>query len=127
MTIATPDGAAGPHTLGRWPEDRARLHPQRVAIVDRGVELRYADLDARSAALAQAWLRAGYLPGERIATLVGNSAEWVADWYDENVSRTIRGGGWRDPADRITASRRFYAHPKNRGEGVGFRCARNRR
>jgi len=62
-----------------------------------------------------------------IHDLAGNSAEWVADWYDENVSRTIRGGGWRDPADRITASRRFYAHPKNRGEDVGFRCARNRR
>jgi fatty-acyl-CoA synthase len=57
------------------------LHPQRVAIVDRGVELRYADLDARSAALAQAWLRAGYLPGERIATLVGNSADHVVAFF----------------------------------------------
>ena len=81
MTLSTRDGAAGPQTLGRWPADRARLHPQRVAIVDRGVELRYADLDARSAALAQAWLRAGYRPGERIATLVGNSADHVVAFF----------------------------------------------
>lgn len=81
MTAPTPDGAAGAHTLGRWPSDRARLHPRRVAIVDRGVELRYADLDARSARLAAAWRRAGYLPGERIATLVGNSADHVVVFF----------------------------------------------
>ncbi|WP_114906576.1 class I adenylate-forming enzyme family protein [Ornithinimicrobium murale] len=74
----TPSHAApGPHTLGRWPTDRARLHPSRVAIVDRGVELTYHDLDERSGALAQSWERAGYRRGDRVATLVGNSAEHV--------------------------------------------------
>lgn len=81
MTTANHDGTAGPHTLGRWPADRARLQPDRVAIVDRGVELSYADLDARSAALAAAWLRAGYRPGERVATLVGNSADHVVAFF----------------------------------------------
>lgn len=61
-----------------------------------------------------------------IHDLAGNAAEWVADWYEENVSKTIRGAGWRDPADRLTASRRFHANPKNRSDDVGFRCARNR-
>src|SRR5699024_2499266 len=71
----------GAHTLGRWPTDRARLHPGRVAIVDRGVELSYQELDQRSAALADAWERAGYRRGDRVATLVGNSAEHVIAFF----------------------------------------------
>ncbi|WP_109473731.1 class I adenylate-forming enzyme family protein [Ornithinimicrobium cavernae] len=73
--------AAGPHTLGRWPTDRARLHPDRVAIVDRGVELTYRELDERSRALARAWRDAGYRRGDRVATLVGNSAEHVIAFF----------------------------------------------
>ena len=79
---ATPShGAPGAHTRGRWPAERARLHPERAAIVDRGVELTYRDLDERSAALAQAWSRAGYRRGDRVATLVGNSAEHVIAFF----------------------------------------------
>lgn len=74
-------GSAGAHTLGRWPGDQARLHPQRVAILDRGVELTYGELDRRSAALARAWRRAGYRTGDRIATLVGNSADHVVTFF----------------------------------------------
>ena len=74
-------GAPGPHTLGRWPTDRARLHPDRVAIIDRGVELTYRDLDERSRALALAWRRAGYRRGDRVATLVGDSAEHVIAFF----------------------------------------------
>ncbi|MCK0111825.1 AMP-binding protein [Ornithinimicrobium sp. F0845] len=77
----TTHGAPGPHTLGRWPADRARLRPGRAAIVDRGVELTYRDLDERSRALAQAWRRAGYRRGDRVATLVGNSAEHVIAFF----------------------------------------------
>lgn len=80
--MTTPsDHAAGPHTLGRWPSDRARLHPQRVAIVDRGVELSYGDLARRADALARSWARAGYRPGDRVATLVGNSADHVVTFF----------------------------------------------
>lgn len=71
----------GAHTLGRWPADRARLHPDRVAILDRGVELTYRALDERSAALAAAWREAGYRRGDRVATLVGNSAEHVIVFF----------------------------------------------
>lgn len=77
---ATP-GATGVHTLGRWPTDRARLHPRRVAILDRGVELTYGDLDERSRALAASWTAAGYRRGDRVATLVGNSAEHVITFF----------------------------------------------
>ncbi|GAA5158728.1 class I adenylate-forming enzyme family protein [Ornithinimicrobium tianjinense] len=71
----------GPHTLGRWPADRARLHPDRVAVVDRGVELTYAELERRARTLARAFARAGYARGDRVATLVGNSADHVVAFF----------------------------------------------
>lgn len=70
--------------------------------------------------------------------LVGNAWEWVADWYSGSFSPTslrnpkgpgtgtakvLRGGGWLDPAERITATKRMYAAPEQRSEDVGFRCA----
>ena len=83
MTSAPrPDAhAPGAHTLGRWPTDRARLHPHRVAIVDRGVELTYQGLDERAEALAASLTRAGYRRGDRVATLVGNGAEHVITFF----------------------------------------------
>ncbi|MGO0577791.1 class I adenylate-forming enzyme family protein [Ornithinimicrobium panacihumi] len=71
----------GAQTLGRWPGDRARLCPERVAIVDRGVELTYGDLDRRAGALARAWREAGYRRGDRVATLVGNGADHVVAFF----------------------------------------------
>jgi formylglycine-generating enzyme required for sulfatase activity len=73
-----------------------------------------------------------------IHDLAGNAAEWVADWYSESVStsdarnprgpdsgagKVIRGGGFREPAERIRATARFHASPETRSEDVGFRCA----
>jgi formylglycine-generating enzyme required for sulfatase activity len=72
--------------------------------------------------------------------LAGNASEWVADWYSESFQRAearnpkgpeggtgkvLRGGGWYDPAERITATRRMYASPANRADDIGFRCARD--
>ncbi|HKA42093.1 MAG TPA: SUMF1/EgtB/PvdO family nonheme iron enzyme [Burkholderiales bacterium] len=72
--------------------------------------------------------------------LAGNVAEWVADWYAEGFSRSdvrnpkgprngeakvIRGGGWRDPAERIKSARRTYASADNLADDIGFRCARD--
>ncbi|AXH98199.1 long-chain fatty acid--CoA ligase [Ornithinimicrobium avium] len=64
----------GLHTLGRWPADRARLAPQRVAILDRGVELTYGRMEARIERLVEHLRTAGVRRGDRIATLVGSSS-----------------------------------------------------
>lgn len=73
--------ADGLHTLGRWTTDRASSMPERTAVDDRGVTLAYGELEARAAALAAALLGAGYRPGERIATLTGNSADQVVLFF----------------------------------------------
>lgn len=72
--------------------------------------------------------------------LAGNAWEWVADWYstsfprdksqnpkgpDSGTAKVIRGGGWMDPADRITATKRMYLNPNESLEDIGFRCARD--
>ncbi len=72
--------------------------------------------------------------------LAGNAWEWVADWYstsfprgesqnpkgpDNGTAKVIRGGGWMDPADRITATKRMYLNPNESLEDTGFRCARD--
>jgi fatty-acyl-CoA synthase len=60
-------------TVDRMLRDRARLTPNRVAIVERDRRWTYAELDARSDELA-----AGLAHGARVSTLCGNSGEHVA-------------------------------------------------
>lgn len=67
----------GLHTLGRWPADRARIDPGHVALVDRGVPLDYAGLHHRVESMVERLRTAGLGRGDRIATLVGNSAGHV--------------------------------------------------
>ncbi len=73
--------ALGLHTLGRWTADRAMATPDRVAIDDRGVVLKYCDLHDRSTRLASLLQQAGYGVGDRIATLTGNSADHVVLFF----------------------------------------------
>lgn len=71
----------GPHTLGRWIVDRATRSPERIAIDDRGVTTDYATLAARATELADALRQAGYGPGDRIATVSGNSTDHVVAFF----------------------------------------------
>lgn len=74
-------GADEPHTLGRWLPERAAVSGDRVAIDDRGVTITYAELEARAAALADGLRAGGYGPGDRFATVAGNSIDHVVAFF----------------------------------------------
>lgn len=76
--MTTGDGA---HTLGRWLPERAAVSGSRIAVDDRGVTITYAALDARAASLADALRGAGYGPGDRVATLSGNSIDHIVAFF----------------------------------------------
>lgn len=71
----------GPHTIGRWLVDRAARSPERIAVDDRGVTTDYTTLAARATGLADGLRRAGYGPGDRIATVSGNSTDHVVAFF----------------------------------------------
>ena len=77
MIVGPVTVADGLHTLGRWPADRARIDPDHVAVVDRGVPLDYAGLHQRVESMVERLRTAGLGRGDRVATLVGNSAGHV--------------------------------------------------
>ena len=60
-------------TIDRILRDRARITPQRTAIVERERRWTYAELDARSDELA-----AGLTHGSRVSTLTGNTGAHAA-------------------------------------------------
>jgi amino acid adenylation domain-containing protein len=65
--------AAGPPVHERFAE-RARLHPERPAVVDREGTWTYGDLDAASRRLALDLARAGVAPGDAVAVWAYRSA-----------------------------------------------------
>ncbi|MCY1158197.1 MAG: long-chain fatty acid--CoA ligase [Citricoccus sp.] len=73
--------SASLHTLGRWTADRAVATPGRTAILDAGVALTYRELEDRATRLAGKLVAAGYRPGERVATLSGNSSDHVVLFF----------------------------------------------
>ncbi len=73
--------ADGLHTLGRWTTDRSLATPHRIAIDDRGLTLSYAELERRAASLAGVLQAAGYVSGDRIATLTGNGSDHVVVFF----------------------------------------------
>ncbi len=67
---------AGPSPgLGTWPARRARISPDRMALVDAHRALTYAELAERTARYAGALRRLGVGPGDRVAYLGVNAVE----------------------------------------------------
>ncbi|MFD6397493.1 amino acid adenylation domain-containing protein [Nocardia sp. NPDC060249] len=64
-------------TLPEFFVARARRAPDAVAVVCGSVELSYGELDARSQRLAGRLIRAGIGPEDRVAILLGRSADLV--------------------------------------------------
>lgn len=72
--------------------------------------------------------------------MIGNVAEWVADWYHDSyencpldgsacvepvgTERVYRGGSWQIPLIFPKVSTRDHAEPGTTASDVGFRCAR---
>ncbi|WP_144673980.1 class I adenylate-forming enzyme family protein [Arthrobacter sp. U41] len=73
--------ADGLHTLGRWTTDRSHATPHRIAVDDRGCTLSYGELERRATCLAAGLAAAGYVTGDRIATLTGNSSDHVVVFF----------------------------------------------
>jgi len=81
VDVDAADVADDPHTIGRWLTDRAAASPDRIAIDDRGVRIGYADLEGRARSLARKLQRSGYRPGDRLATVSGNSIDHVVVFF----------------------------------------------
>jgi len=114
-------GAAG--TLWPWPKGQ------------EGTTANVAGVRGNTTAIAT------YPPTGELALLdlIGNAAEWCADWYlaDEygelperdpqgpknGTERVVRGGSWKDPEERTRISAREAVDPTTRSSTVGFRVA----
>ena len=69
--------------IGEWMTKRALLSPARQAYVDSdlGLRLTFAEMNARCNRVANAFLAAGIVPGERVALLVMNCAEFLETFF----------------------------------------------
>ncbi len=108
------------HTVGRWLTDRAAASPRRIAIDDRGVTIDYATLAFRATSLAESLRDAGYGPGDRVATVSGNSTDHVVAFFASALAGVAFVPlSWRStPRELVACTRPIAARPRPRRGGV---------
>ncbi len=74
--------------IGSWPVRRARMTPDKVALVDRGVSTTYEQLAASTNRLAHGLRALGVRHGDRVAYLGFNATTFV-----ETMFATAKAGG----------------------------------
>ena len=74
--------------IGSWPLRRARMTPDKVALVDRGVSTTYEQLAASTNRLAHGLRALGVRGGDRVAYLGFNATTFV-----ETMFATAKAGG----------------------------------
>ncbi len=105
---------------------------------DDGNELgKHARYDAKDVALVQQRRPNAF----HLYDMHGNAAEWVEDCYYADYKdapqdgsawtrpfcgfRVVRGGSWRDPAERLRSASRWFAKADEAYDYIGFRIARD--
>ncbi len=68
-------------TLGIWIRDRARITPDRTAIVFLDRAVTYRELDRASSDIAAELIGRGLQPGDRVAVLADNCPEYVSLFF----------------------------------------------
>jgi O-succinylbenzoate-CoA ligase len=92
------------NNLGLVLSKRAFLSPHREAYVDshRDLRLTFAELNARSNRIANAFLDAGVEKGERVALLLMNSAEFMEAYFAlAKIGAVVVPLNWRLVADEL--------------------------
>ncbi|MFI7673225.1 amino acid adenylation domain-containing protein [Actinophytocola sp. NPDC049390] len=101
----------------------AAAHPEKIAVLDRGVPLTYTELGARVAGLAHllAGVHSGLLGGQRVGLLLGHGAGMVAA-----ILATLTVGGVYVPLDPRYPAPRLAAMCTQAGLSTVLTSARHR-
>ncbi|MGA0595893.1 class I adenylate-forming enzyme family protein [Enterovirga sp. CN4-39] len=93
--------------VGAFVTHNARRFPQKLALVDGGIRLTYAELDAETDALAAALVARGVQPGDRVGILAGASAEWAKAFLAIAKAGALASAlNYRETPDRLGAMMR---------------------
>ncbi len=76
--------------LPDWLAHRASVLPSHAALVEGARTITYAELDGWAEAVASALRHAGIEPGDRVALLAANSAEFAAAVHGVSRAGAIR-------------------------------------